>query len=194
MVRFKNRYFLLEVVWKEGKVDESLDEVGVLKELRDSIQENFGDFGAAQAMASVLVKYYNPLTSLCILRCSREQLRQVWCAASLITQIRRRTVLIQMIKLAGTLQSCQRAAVQYNQNLMKQLRLSRLQQATASDAHYQLVDLQLLAIPCNERSGGGCRIKRCARDKRTNNPQVPGSCGLWWFASALRDSSRPVCA
>ncbi|MEW5310990.1 MAG: hypothetical protein WDW38_002740 [Sanguina aurantia] len=83
MVRFKNRYLLLELLWKDQRVDTSLGEAALQQLIRDSIQLNFGDYGAACAQASVQVKYFNPYTNLCILRCETSQLQQVRKSVSL---------------------------------------------------------------------------------------------------------------
>jgi ribonuclease P/MRP protein subunit POP5 len=77
MVRFKNRYLLVEMVWKDGRMDTSLNEAALLPVLRDSMAVNFGDHGLGMALASLSVKYYNPLTGLCVVRCSRDQFKEV---------------------------------------------------------------------------------------------------------------------
>lgn len=77
MVRFKNRYLLLELIWKDARIDLSLPEAALLGAFRDSMQSNFGDYGLGTALASLQVKYFNSVTGLCIVRCSREQHRQV---------------------------------------------------------------------------------------------------------------------
>lgn len=77
MVRYKNRFLLAELIWKDGRLDESLTEAGILAVLRDSIASNFGDFGLGVCLASMQVKYYNSLTNMCIVRCGREQFNEV---------------------------------------------------------------------------------------------------------------------
>lgn len=87
MVRFKNRYMVFELMWKDGKVDETIsasntcskefleprkacmrcaalpplhstavmppaDEGVLLSVVRESIQQNFGDYGLGSALAS----------------------------------------------------------------------------------------------------------------------------------------------
>lgn len=78
MVRFKNRYPLAEVIWKDGRADDGLTEAILLGALRESLAINFGDSGVGLALQSLQVKYFNPLTNLLILRCGREQLKEVW--------------------------------------------------------------------------------------------------------------------
>ena len=76
-MRFKNRYLLLELVWKDARMDNVLLEPALLARFRESLAANFGDHGVGLALQSLQVKYYYALTGLCIVRCSREQHRQV---------------------------------------------------------------------------------------------------------------------
>lgn len=76
-MRLKNRYLLLELKWKDGRCDESMQESTIQSAIRDSISINFGDYGLALSAGSLHVKYFNPLTNMCIVRCSREQLQEV---------------------------------------------------------------------------------------------------------------------
>mmetsp|Transcript_9888 Transcript_9888/g.32075 ORF Transcript_9888/g.32075 Transcript_9888/m.32075 type:complete len:150 (-) Transcript_9888:68-517(-) len=114
MVRFKNRYLLLELVWKDGKVDDTLGGAQLLKIIRDSVQVNFGDDGMGSVAASMQVKYINPLTGLCVLRCGRESYREVWGAATLVTEVRGRVAALRVLHVGGTLRSCQAAALKHD--------------------------------------------------------------------------------
>ncbi len=76
-MRLKNRYLLLELRWKDGKIDESMQESAIQTAIRDSIGVNFGDYGIALCTGALQVKYLNPLTGMCMLRCARDQLQEV---------------------------------------------------------------------------------------------------------------------
>ncbi len=78
-MRLKNRYLLLELRWKDGKVDASMQESAIQTAIRDSIGVNFGDHGVALCTGALQVKYHNPLTGMCMLRCARDQLQEVSC-------------------------------------------------------------------------------------------------------------------
>ena len=80
MVRFKNRYVLVELVWKDGRIDASLNETTLLSVLRESLAINFGDHELGLSLASLQVKFYNPLTGMCVVRCSRDQYKEVCCS------------------------------------------------------------------------------------------------------------------
>ena len=87
MVRYKNRYLLLELIWKDGKIDLGVSEGSLLGIIRESMQTNFGDYGLGSALASMQVKHYNPITGTCVVRCSREQYRQVSGSSELNVEV-----------------------------------------------------------------------------------------------------------
>ena len=77
MVRFKNRYVLVELIWKDGRLDDTFSEAKLQAVLRNSMAINFGDYGVGIGSTSLQVKYLNPLTNVAIVRCSRDQLQEV---------------------------------------------------------------------------------------------------------------------
>jgi RNase P/RNase MRP subunit POP5 len=77
MVRFKNRHLVLALVWKDGKIHPSLKEMVILNAVRESIKESFGDVVGGLSSAALRLGPYNPLSSVCVLRCGRDQQREV---------------------------------------------------------------------------------------------------------------------
>ena len=75
-MRLKNRYLLLELMWKDGKLEENMQESIIQTAIRESVGAAFGDYGLALASGALQVKFYNPLTGLCVLRCARDQLQE----------------------------------------------------------------------------------------------------------------------
>jgi RNase P/RNase MRP subunit POP5 len=55
MVRFKNRYFVVELVFPDGAqvLQTDLHGGGIAGAIRESVDLNFGDWGAATAMMSL---------------------------------------------------------------------------------------------------------------------------------------------
>ena len=137
MVRFKNRYILLEVHWSDGLVDAELPPGAVANAVRDSINSTFGDFGAAAAGRAVDIKYWNATTSLAIIRCTRSHFRMVWAGASFVSKIGNRQCaicakhvggkeprsyfLVSLHFPPGTIRSCQRAIIKYNRRMLTSL-------------------------------------------------------------------------
>ena len=75
-MRLKSRYLLLELMWKDGNMEEGIQEISIQTAIRESVSASFGDYGLALASGILQVKYYNSLTGLCVLRCARDQLQE----------------------------------------------------------------------------------------------------------------------
>lgn len=130
-------------MWKDNKADESINEAGLLAIFRESLMVNFGDHGVARSAMSLSVKYYNPVTNLCMLRCSTEEYRQVWCAVSMITEISNKRAMVHFLHLGGTMKTCQQAAINYNKRLLEGLRLTHQQNKALLQAEEKLANLEL---------------------------------------------------
>jgi ribonuclease P/MRP protein subunit POP5 len=64
MVRFKNRYLLVELVWGDGMVDSSISAETLKREVKHQIQLNFGDFGVGLIQATLQGTLALPIISL----------------------------------------------------------------------------------------------------------------------------------
>lgn len=131
-MRFKNRYLLLDLVLENQNIDESLSASDVIKVLRESIQSNFGDYGTGCTSSAlsgfiysflilifILVKYFNYMTGICIVRCSRDHYKMVLDCLNLIKSIKtNRKCIISCIYIGGTIRSCQEAAISHSQNVL----------------------------------------------------------------------------
>jgi ribonuclease P/MRP protein subunit POP5 len=143
MVRFKNRYLVVEIIWEtpvqQRKLHLTKDQI--LAYIKESIGMNFGEFGIATVISTLQVKYYNDATNICILRCPREQFRMVWGALTLITRIENEAAILRVIHVGGTLRSCQTQAIKFDRkvlHLLKKLkRISKSKRTTEG----QQVDL-----------------------------------------------------
>jgi hypothetical protein len=64
MVRFKNRYLLVETVWRDGAKNASFVSQRQLAEcIKESVQTNFGDFGAAAMLQSLQGTWLHTISS-----------------------------------------------------------------------------------------------------------------------------------
>eukprot|EP00884_Botryococcus_braunii_P009564 jgi/Botrbrau1/18609/Bobra.0367s0049.1 len=124
MVRFKNRHLIVQLIWKDGKIDTSIDEKIILTALRKSIVTNFGDVGGGLTNASLRVGFYSPLSNVCLIRCGRDHKRQVIAALAFITAIAYRAVLVRLLRVCGTLTNCKRMALDFNTQLMEGVKQS----------------------------------------------------------------------
>lgn len=53
------------------------------------------------------IKYFNPITNLFILRVGREETPTAWAAATLITAMHNRTIMVRILKTSGALRKAQ---------------------------------------------------------------------------------------
>ncbi|KAG2147800.1 uncharacterized protein EDB93DRAFT_1226542 [Suillus bovinus] len=131
MVRFKNRWLLVEFVdtstvdtstEKESLSTRTLDGRLIYNALRDSIVTNFGDTGWGAVGMSLNVKYFSPLTNLCIIRVARDQHRIAWGAVTLLTSIYDVRVIPRVIHVSGTVKHTQLSAITYNREVIARFR------------------------------------------------------------------------
>lgn len=121
MVRFKNRYLLAELRWHDGRVDDTLSDAMLLGLLRQGVALNFGDVSAGAALASMALKYWNPVTGLAIVRCGRDMHREVWAAMTLMRDVKGRSVAVRVIHNGSTLRSSQQAALEHSASAYRRL-------------------------------------------------------------------------
>ena len=67
------------------------------------------------------VKYYNPVTGMCLLRCSRDQYRQIWLAMTMLCQVQNRVCRCRMLHITGTMSK----AVEYVRGVEQSILVSR---------------------------------------------------------------------
>lgn len=128
-MRFKHRYILCEISFQDSTIDQSINSSLIFSHLRRIVETNFGDYGAGCLQQSLNVKYYNPITGLAIIRCSRDHLRMIWNAVMMLTTLKNRSCMATCIHVGGTIRSCQKKALVYSRKIMLQIDLERMQSA-----------------------------------------------------------------
>eukprot|EP00730_Choanoeca_flexa_P013623 TRINITY_DN5527_c0_g1_i2.p1 TRINITY_DN5527_c0_g1~~TRINITY_DN5527_c0_g1_i2.p1 ORF type:complete len:118 (+),score=3.77 TRINITY_DN5527_c0_g1_i2:121-474(+) len=115
MVRYKNRYFLVQInLQEDGRLDMSQKKLA--EYLRKAIRHHHGDFGSGSTGASLAVKYLNPVTSIATIRCSKDFESILSTTLPLIRMLGKQHCQLETIRKAGTLRTCQQALVKYNQS------------------------------------------------------------------------------
>ncbi|KAJ7264863.1 hypothetical protein B0H12DRAFT_1101164 [Mycena haematopus] len=126
MVRFKNRWLLVELIPASNSNPNSsatrLDGQKIWSALRQSILVNFGDVGWGSVASSVTVKYYSPTTNICIIRVARDHHKIAWGALTLMTTIEGARYIPNVIHLSGTIKHAQLAAVAHNREVIARYR------------------------------------------------------------------------
>ncbi|KAJ7159930.1 hypothetical protein C8R43DRAFT_993923 [Mycena crocata] len=118
MVRFKNRWLLVELIPESclPNPQAPLDRQKIEAALKKSIQENFGNVGRGSVDLSITVKYYSPATNHCIIRVARDHHRMVWGAVSLLTAIDGTRYIPNVVNISGAIKYAQLAAIAHNRD------------------------------------------------------------------------------
>lgn len=101
MVRIKFRYLLFETIWQDGGSTSTQHEL--IRAVRQSLDECFGDMGAGRSASTILMKYYNPLTNIGIIRAGFASYRQVWGAMTFVRTVGARACLLRVLHVSGTI-------------------------------------------------------------------------------------------
>ncbi|KAI9204495.1 Rpp14/Pop5 family-domain-containing protein [Polychytrium aggregatum] len=125
-MRIKNRYLLFEIDFKDQLIVENMHGGIIAQAFKDSVEQNFGDYGAGSVLSSLSVKYFSPFTSVGIVRTGRDDFRMVWAALTFINQIRGRDCIIRVVHVGGTISKVQRAAIDLDRQLLGSLRRSKV--------------------------------------------------------------------
>eukprot|EP00037_Helgoeca_nana_P012191 m.110369 g.110369 ORF g.110369 m.110369 type:complete len:149 (+) comp21302_c0_seq30:161-607(+) len=119
MVRLKHRYLLTEVLFSDDKVDPSTKWGELLRAVKEGVQLAHGDFGTSCVSSSIQIKYFNPYTRIMLIRVSRDHYEMVWSALTFLTQFNQRECIFRVIHLAGTIRSCQKHLLRFQQKALK---------------------------------------------------------------------------
>lgn len=151
MVRFKNRYFLIELL--PFKIEDGLDQkttpryhssesttisdksseiipsftpASVSTCIRNAVTLNYGQFANSSLLQSLSVKYSNNSTNMVILRVPRDFQEQIWASLTFMTDWPAENLTLpkqfkctwRSVHCAGTIRSCQKAAVSYARKIL----------------------------------------------------------------------------
>ncbi|KAF8339790.1 uncharacterized protein EI90DRAFT_3037758 [Cantharellus anzutake] len=133
MVRFKNRWFLVEFIHADSKPPTLVSERVVFQALKESVQTNFGEWGAG-SLDKLSVRYYSPVTNICIIRAPRERYRLAWGALTLLSALEDVRYIPRVIKVSGTVKKLQLAAIRHNHEEISKIRTHPRGQLTEAEA------------------------------------------------------------
>lgn len=98
---------------------DSIETYGLLKIIREAIELNFGVQGAGSVKDNLILKYFSPRTHVGILRVSRPYFRKAWASLTLINKINDRPVIIKVLRVSGTIQKSEKAAIQRDKYMIQ---------------------------------------------------------------------------
>jgi len=136
MVRFKNRWLLVEFIPAASSPlsapDNTLSSKDIFNALKQSVLLNFGDVGWGEVGASLAVKYFSPMTNLCIVRVARGTATSTaWAALVLLDRVgggsgaggaEGHKIIPHVIRVSGTLKHTQMAAIEWNRQAIARIK------------------------------------------------------------------------
>jgi len=129
MVVTSTRFLVVRVQLLDGRPPPTL---AVLNSaIRDSIHENFGDFGAGLVLTSFHTRHYSSHAELCCVRVARQHERMVRGSISLVRFIQRQSAILTVVQACGSGRTLRRA-------MLARLRRSARPCSVASAASWPL--------------------------------------------------------
>ncbi|KAL5713627.1 ribonuclease P [Ranunculus cassubicifolius] len=156
MVRFRNRYLVMEIFLDPNNKDhlsKTQDDpiivtpYNISKAIKDSLLINFGECGSAAIIGSFQVVYVNPITKVCILRVSREGHEKLWSSTTMVKSIGNCPVVFNLLDLSGNSRACKVAALKCEEakfELYKQSMGDKLSSDTTLKMQNSLEKIKLL--------------------------------------------------
>ncbi|KAG7444771.1 uncharacterized protein BT62DRAFT_951818 [Guyanagaster necrorhizus] len=137
MVRFKNRWLLVELipVGEQQGNPTRLEAKQIWAALRESIQKHFGDVGWGSVSHSLTVKYFSPTTSICIIRVARDHHRVARGGVTLLDSIEGIRIVPYVIDISGTIKHAQLSAIEHNRKVIAQYRARAQTSASYQDSY-----------------------------------------------------------
>ncbi|XP_043498743.1 ribonuclease P/MRP protein subunit POP5 [Polistes fuscatus] len=120
MVRFKHRYFAVEIEIMNNK-NKSLKPTALLNAIKKKIQQLYGDYGLAAASIGLLTKYYNSSTKIAFVRTRHGPHRFILNALPLITEIDHQTAKVNIIYIGATIKHCFLNVRRYQQKKLEEV-------------------------------------------------------------------------
>lgn len=116
MVRFKNRYLLLEIMpdSRFSLAKDTINSTEIFRALWDSIADLYGDYGAGAAKFSISVKIFNEKTKVVLVRIARDCQEMLAAAIPFVTKLGKVPAVLKTLHIGGSIRSCEKALVKHH--------------------------------------------------------------------------------
>ncbi|KAJ1629004.1 hypothetical protein T492DRAFT_1014183 [Pavlovales sp. CCMP2436] len=105
MVHHKNRYFTFSVEFADGQAAPTGAQA-VIAQVRASIIDLHGDYGAGCTMPSLSLRFFDPSSGVCNVRVDREFAEMTRASIVVVTIIDKREVRLRVLHMAGSMRKC----------------------------------------------------------------------------------------
>ncbi|KAF8071518.1 hypothetical protein FPV67DRAFT_1481520 [Lyophyllum atratum] len=148
MVRFKNRWLLVELIptGENTGAARPIEGKHIWAAVKQSVLTNFGDVGWGSVGLSLTVKYYSPTTNICIIRVARDHHRIAWGAVTLLSSIEGVRYIPNVVHLSGTIKHAQLAAITHNREVIARYRALAKTPAAYQDSYATYLERSTVEI------------------------------------------------
>ncbi|XP_032242374.2 ribonuclease P/MRP protein subunit POP5 isoform X2 [Nematostella vectensis] len=101
MVRFKKRYFLVEVEYEDGLIDDSVQKDAMRQVVKEAVKTAFGDYGLGCIQQFLKVKYLNPVTNILFLQCLRDYQQILQTSLTFVKSINNRACMFKTLYIGA---------------------------------------------------------------------------------------------
>ena len=135
-MRYKQRFFVCQLDFEAGAdgaaASSATTTSDIFNALRVSVSEAFGDAGLGRMTLSLAVKYYSPVTRLCVIRGPLSCAAELHASIALVKACRRAPAALRTLQVCGSVRV-----------LRESLRLHHAAVASALRSHLARDDLEL---------------------------------------------------
>lgn len=136
MVRFKNRYLIVEVGFEEEEQYPNIAPYSLTKAIRESLQQLAGTSGVSLT-STLTTKYYSDHTCKAIIRVPKDNYKLVWSAIFFIDELQKKRCRMNVVHTSGTIKQSQKWLVERNKQ-----DITRLGQARIRKMEIDLMDVK----------------------------------------------------
>ncbi|XP_028566390.2 ribonuclease P/MRP protein subunit POP5 isoform X1 [Podarcis muralis] len=120
MVRFKNRYFVCEIISEDPHCLHLIEERTVHNAVKNAVARIHGDFGLACCSIAFSVKYLNAYTGVVLLCCRKDFYRLLGSSLPFISHLENKNQCypcsFNTLYVGATIRRCQKFLIQYNKD------------------------------------------------------------------------------
>lgn len=119
MVRFKQRYLLVNVHFDGGVKNKQISNKDVYSAISGVVNRVFGIWGYGCVKASLMIKYWNPDTGMLIVRIGRDFLKLGWNAINCVTEVANIKCIMSVIHCGGTIRVAKKVLLKQQSEVAK---------------------------------------------------------------------------
>lgn len=151
-MRYKQRFFICQLDLGEKPetllaAASAITTSDIFNALRLVVTEAFGDVGLGRMSASLSVKYYSPVTRLCVIRGPLASEAQLHAAIALLKAVKKAPAALRTLQICGAVRTLRSALLHWHGEITGALRVSLGKDDVAlDDSFFAALDAELADV------------------------------------------------